>query len=974
MGSPVSNSKNQTEVPAGGPRVSYLRQWIKNRLHRLAGQGIAGGIMSMLFALPALAQADRGDLEEYQFAEAISGVRSARLLDNGDVLLKLNDGRSVVVSAQNVKVLDNGAIMITEESALDVAQLSLAAEGGAAAGGGMGAGGALLGGVGLAGAAAGGGGGGSGGDDDDSGTPKPAKIPVVNLDDARTSGIDSTLTGSLAPAGAATVEVAIGSLTKSVTPAADNTWSIPLKQAEIDALPQGRTDVTIRYMDSDGLEIAFNTAEISVDTLPPSVAITDFSAGAVMNAAEQETDLTITGTTSAENGQIVTVTLNGQSYSGTASGGEWSVLVPADDLGALPDASTVTVTADVSDAPGNPAVQASSSFVTDFTAPTIDITAMSHGAVFNAAEQAADLIISGSSDAADGAQVTLSITRSDGTEKISGITTVTGGSGAFTASAADLGALQDAETYQVHATVTDIAGNSAAATSSFTTDFDAPTITMNALPTGSVLDVVERDMDLVVSGSTNAEDGQSVTVTLDGQNYFGVASGGSWSVTVPAADLGALPDGNSFTVAAAISDAAGNPSTAATTSVTTDFRPLLGMYAVGSNNAFSLADAQASGLTITGTSAGLGTGQALDVTLNGASVGSTVVASDGSWSLDVPASQFSAIEPTDDIVFSAMATVAGGADPLPVSENALAHAPAAYIIAEAGRSGSTVTFEMFADADRDTSGGLAVTTELTFDPSVVTLDTGSITANSDFDLFLANPVGNSVVNFAGAATSFDDVTQSLVTFSMTGQDPTQPIVLTITSPDGGPSTIQFGTDGADNLTASTADNVIRAGAGDDSVDVSAAGRDVVVFEADPSLNGTDTITGFTLGPATEVSDALMFSGLDFATLRGAGTVVETLMTGGSIGADTGVVALATTLSDLEIGTIENAAESLTGIASGDVIFVLATDGSDSVLAKVSFADADTASAQTIASFAGLGDLGALSADNILHTDPTGASA
>ncbi len=972
MGSPVSNSKNRTEVTAHGTRVSYLHQWIKNRLHRLAGHGIAGGIMSMLFALPALAQADHVDLEEYQFAEAISGVRSARLLDNGDVLLKLNDGRSVVVSAQNVKVLDNGSIMITEESALDVAQLSLAAEGGAAAGGGMGAGGALLGGIGLAGAAAGSGGG--GGDDDDSGTSKPVKIPVVNLDDARTSGIDSTITGSQAPAGAAAVEVTIGSLTKSVTPAADNTWSVSLTQAEIDALPQGRTDVTIRYMDSDGLEIASNTAEISIDTLPPSVAITDFTAGAVMNAAEQETELTITGTTSAENGQIVTVVLNGQSYSGTASDGEWSVTIPAGDLGALPDASTVTATADVSDAAGNPAVQASNSFETDFTAPTIDVTALSHGVVLNAAEQAADLIISGSSDAADGAQVTLSITRSDGTEDISGTTTVTGGSWAFTASAADLGPLQDAETYQVHATVADTAGNSAAATNSFTTDFDAPTITMNALPAGPVLDVVERDMDLVVSGSTNAEDGQSVTVTLDGQNYFGVASAGSWSVTVPAADLAALPDGNSFTIAATINDAAGNPSIAATTSVTTDFRPLLGMDAVGSNNAFSLADAQASGLTISGTSAGLGTGQAVDVTLNGASVGSTVVASDGSWSLDVPASHFSAIEPTDDIVFSAMATVAGGADPLPVSENALAHAPAAYIIAEAGRSGSTVTFEMFADADRDTSGGLAVTTEFTFDPSVVTLDTGSITANSDFDLFLANPVGNSVVNFTGAATSFDDVTQSLVTFSMTIQDPTQPIVLTITSPDGGPSTIQFGTDGADSLTATAADNFIRAGAGDDNVDVSATGRDVVVFEADPSLNGTDTITGFTLGPASEVSDALMFSGLDFATLRGAGTDVETLMSGESIGADTGVVGLATTLSDLEIGTIENAAESLTGIASGDVIFVLATDGSDSVLAKVSFADADTASAQTIASFAGLGDLGSLSADNILHTDPTGASA
>ncbi|MCX8955650.1 hypothetical protein OU790_19730, partial [Ruegeria sp. NA] len=77
------------------------------------------------------------------------------------------------------------------------------------------------------------------------------------------------------------------------------------------------------------------------------------------------------------------------------------------------------------------------------------------------------------------------------------------------------------------------------------------------------------------------------------------------------------------------------------------------------------------------------------------------------------------------------------------------------------------------------SGGLAFTAELEFDSSVATFDIGSDTEHSAFDLFLANPGTGDIINFAGAATVFSDMSQPLVTFTMTVQDAAQPIELTI---------------------------------------------------------------------------------------------------------------------------------------------------------------------------------------------------
>lgn len=799
-------------------------------------------------------------------------------------------------------------------------------------------------------------------------------LPVGDVLNAAEAGVDIVVSGTTSNiADGQVVSVALNGQVYSGTVSGGN-WSVTVPAADLGALSNGSFDLTANASDSDGIAAPQASVNLGVDVTPPALAITSLSDGTVMNAAERSTDLTVAGTTDAEDGQTVTVTMNGQSYSGTASDGAWSVTVPAADLASLGDGATVTVSADIADAAGNAAPQASSSFETDFTPPAVAIAQPSSGSAMGQAQKGADQTVSGTSNAADGTQVTISVARADGTVDLSGTATVMGGNWSLTIPAADLAPLHDGQTYTVTATATDAAGNAGSGSASFGTDFTAPTLTMNALPVGDVLDAAERGSDLIVSGTTDAEDGRMVEIAFHGQLYSGSVSGGNWSVTIPSSDLGTLSVESSFEITANVSDAAGNMAPQARATLATDFRPTLTMNDTGSNDAVSLSDAKANGVTLSGGSTGLSAGQSVDVTLNGTAVGSATVAANGNWTLTVPAAQFAGVNAGDALNFAANASVSGGRDPLPVSDAVTAYVPAAYTLVETARSGDTVTFAMFADAGRDVSGGLAVTATMAFDPAVATFNAGSANANSAFSLFLANPSGASSVNFAGAATTFSDLSAPLVTFTMTVADASKPIMLTMTTPDGGPSVLQIGTDGADTLTANGVTNIIRGDGGDDMIDVSTGGRHVVSFEADPAANGTDTVTGFTLGPAAQITDAISFSGLDLSSLRGAGTGVETLASGEAIGADTGVVAFTTALSDLAATTVADAAETLSGINAGDVIYVMASNGSDSALAKVSFADPTTASAEIVSNFTGLGDLSTFHADNILHSDPTGATA
>lgn len=66
-------------------------------------------------------------------------------------------------------------------------------------------------------------------------------------------------------------------------------------------------------------------------------------------------------------------------------------------------------------------------------------------------------------------------------------------------------------------------------------------MTINTIASDDILNAAEAGSALTISGTSTAEAGQTVTVTLNGVNYSGnVQADGSWSVSVPTGDLANL--------------------------------------------------------------------------------------------------------------------------------------------------------------------------------------------------------------------------------------------------------------------------------------------------------------------------------------------------------------------------------------------------------------------------------------------------
>ena len=83
-----------------------------------------------------------------------------------------------------------------------------------------------------------------------------------------------------------------------------------------------------------------------------------------------------------------------------------------------------------------------------------------------------------------------------------------------------------------------------------------PSISLSAVTGDNLLSDVERGGSVEIAGLTsNVENGRSVTVTIGGRRYAAVVTGGTWSVTVPAADVAAWSE--EFLVSASVDNAAG---------------------------------------------------------------------------------------------------------------------------------------------------------------------------------------------------------------------------------------------------------------------------------------------------------------------------------------------------------------------------------------------------------------------------------
>jgi invasion protein IalB len=133
-----------------------------------------------------------------------------------------------------------------------------------------------------------------------------------------------------------------------------------------------------------------------------------------------------------------------------------------------------------------------------------------------------------------------------------------------TVAAADLQALTDGTTYTITVNVDDAAENSATPDTgdTFVYDITAPSIS-NVVPSwGAYLNAAEDNADGTIAITTSgAADGQTVTVTgMDVTDTCSLTAN-TCTVTVAAADLQALTNGNTYTITVNVDDVAENSAT-----------------------------------------------------------------------------------------------------------------------------------------------------------------------------------------------------------------------------------------------------------------------------------------------------------------------------------------------------------------------------------------------------------------------------
>ena len=281
----------------------------------------------------------------------------------------------------------------------------------------------------------------------------------------------------------------LGATTPTSISVSSNTYTLGVS---LSGTPDGSEIVTISpasgaIFNGAGLVSATSQSNNTVtlnDQAPPiisAIATSAFSWGASLNATEDNSDGSVTVTTSgAEDGQTVTITLNTATYTANVTSNSATVTITASGLQGLIDGQNYSLKADISDAAGNAATQVTSSnFGVDVSAPSISAIgtgALSWGAYLNATEDNSDGTVTvTTSGAEDNQTVTITLNSTSYTALVST------NSATVTIPAADLQALNDGINYTLTADVSDAAGNPASQVSSSIFKYDITIPTVNTL-------------------------------------------------------------------------------------------------------------------------------------------------------------------------------------------------------------------------------------------------------------------------------------------------------------------------------------------------------------------------------------------------------------------------------------------------------------------------------------------------------------
>ncbi|HBV7996749.1 TPA: Ig-like domain-containing protein, partial [Citrobacter freundii] len=448
------------------------------------------------------------------------------------------------------------------------------------------------------------------------------------------------------------VTVTIGGQTYTTVLDAAGNWSVGVPASVIAGLSDGSVTVTASVTDAAG-NTGSGTHNVTVDTGLPSVGFDTLSGDNVLNAVEKGQDLNVSGTSvNLAEGTTVTITLNGKQYTATTSAdGRWSLTVPAADLAGLGEAN-YTLNAAATNAVGN-SVSNTANLLVDTALPTVTINTVAGDNVINAAEVAAGQTLSGTvAHAEAGNTVTVTIGGNTYTATVQSDLSWSVNVPSDVLTALGNGSLS------VTATVTNGHGNTGSGERDVTIDANLPGLRVDTVAGDDVVNSIEHNQNLIVTGSSDGlTPGTALTVNVNGKDYSAtVLADGTWSAAVPAADVGAWPEGT-VKISVTGDSAAGNPITISH-DVTVDLASVaISINAIATDDVINAAE-KGVDLVLSGATTNVEAGQTVTVSLNG-KIYNTTVDDSGNWTATVPSADLAGIKDGDASVQVSVTNVNG---------------------------------------------------------------------------------------------------------------------------------------------------------------------------------------------------------------------------------------------------------------------------------------------------------------------------
>ncbi|WP_234013913.1 Ig-like domain-containing protein [Cronobacter dublinensis] len=483
------------------------------------------------------------------------------------------------------------------------------------------------------------GGGDNGGGDNGGGeTPDPAAIDLDpftedNVLNASEVLQNQVLSGVVDAANAGrTITVTLGGQTYTGVIGADGAWSVTLPASALQTLPQGLNTITVSLVDVNGNTVN-QTVDINVDTVAPTLQLTPFTDG-VLGGEQAATDQILRGSTGvAEEGQIVTITLNGKTYTAVVEAdGRWQAAIPAADLQALQDGQQYVLGVSITDLAGN-TTTSETRFTVNLDQPALAVDPLTADNALNGAELGIDQVLSGSTqNIAAGTVVTVTLNGQNYYATVGG-----DGTWQVTIPSGDLQALANGNA-TLSVSVPNGTGAPLTVTDTIPVDRTVPSVSIAILSTDDYLNAAEATQPLEIRGITTVTGpGAQVTVTFNDKTYTAVLdSAGNWSVLIPAADLASLPDGPR-TVTATVTAGQTSATADRVINVAINDLPEPTITTPFGDGALNAADLQQN-QTLTGNTGVSGSGQTVTVQL-GNQTYTTTAGADGGWSVTVPAAQ-----------------------------------------------------------------------------------------------------------------------------------------------------------------------------------------------------------------------------------------------------------------------------------------------------------------------------------------------